>query len=255
MRKPFIAGNWKMNLLRDSCLSLVHLLLDKLDESSPIDVAVCPPSVYLHDVGAALRGSSLGLGAQNMYFEKEGAFTGEISGSMLRDLGCRYVILGHSERRQLLGETDAIVNKKVFAALRAELMPIVCVGETLQERESGITKKVITEQLKGSLAKLSADEGKQIVIAYEPVWAIGTGKTATPAQAEEVHAQIRTLLNDFFGKPTAESIRIQYGGSVKPDNAAELMSQPNIDGALVGGASLKATDFAAIVKAAAGNAS
>lgn len=240
-----------MNLLRDSCLSLVHLLLDKLDDTSNVDVAVCPPSVYLHDVGAALRGSSICLGAQNMYYEKEGAFTGEISGAMLRDLTCRYVILGHSERRQFLGESDAIVNKKVFAALRAELTPIVCIGETLQERETGITKKVITEQLKGSLAKLSADEGKQLVIAYEPVWAIGTGKTATPEQAEEVHSQIRTLLNDFFGKTVAESIRIQYGGSVKADNAAELMSQPNIDGALVGGASLKAADFAAIVKAAA----
>jgi triosephosphate isomerase (TIM) len=251
LRKPFIAGNWKMNLLRDSSLSLVHLLLDKLDGSSDVEVAVCPPAVYLHDVGAALRGSTVGLGAQNMYFEKEGAFTGEVSGAMLRDLGCRYVILGHSERRQFLGETDSIVNKKIFAALRTELTPIVCVGETLQEREAGTTKKVIAEQLKGSLAKLSADEGKQLVIAYEPVWAIGTGKTATPAQAEEVHSQIRMLLNDFFGKTVAESIRIQYGGSVKADNAAELMAQPNIDGALVGGASLKAVDFAAIVSAAA----
>ncbi len=240
-----------MNLLRDSCLSLVHLLQHKLQSSSAVDVAICPPWVYLHDVGSNLRGSSIGLGAQNMYHEKEGAFTGEISGMMLRDLGCRYVILGHSERRQFMGETDAIVNKKVFAALRSELTPIVCVGETLNEREAGVTKQVIAAQMKGSLAKLSSDQGRQLVIAYEPVWAIGTGKTATPAQAEEVHLQIRNLLNDFFGKPVAETIRIQYGGSVKPDNAVELLSQPNIDGALVGGASLKAPDFAAIVDAAA----
>jgi triosephosphate isomerase len=251
LRKPFIAGNWKMNLVRDSCLSLVHLLQHKLQNNGKVEVAVCPPLVYLHDVGSSLRGSHIGLGAQNMYYEREGAFTGEISGGMLRDVGCRYVILGHSERRQLLGETDAIVNKKILAALRSELTPIVCVGETLQEREAGVTKQVITTQMKGSLSKLSSDQGQQLVIAYEPVWAIGTGKTATPAQAEEVHAQIRMLLNDFFGKPIAESIRIQYGGSVKPDNAVELLSQPNIDGALVGGASLKAADFAAIVEAAA----
>lgn len=251
MRKPFIAGNWKMNLMRDSCLSLVHLLQHKLQNSSGVDVAVCPPLVYLHDVGSNLRGSSIGLGAQNMYHEKEGAFTGEVSGGMLRDMGCSYVILGHSERRQLMGESDAVVNKKVFAALRSELTPIVCVGETLEEREAGVTKQVIATQMKGSLAKLSSDQGQKLVIAYEPVWAIGTGKTATPAQAEEVHSQIRMLLNDFFGKSVADSIRIQYGGSVKADNAAELLSQPNIDGALVGGASLKAPDFAAIVEAAA----
>jgi triosephosphate isomerase (TIM) len=241
-----------MNLLRDSCISLVHLLKHKITSTATVDVAVCPPSVYLHDVGETLRGSSIAMGAQNMYHEKEGAFTGEVSGSMLKDLGCTYVILGHSERRQLLGENDSEVNKKIIAALRAELVPIVCVGETLHEREGGTTTKVISDQMKGSLAKLSADQGKQLVIAYEPVWAIGTGKTATPAQAEEVHGQIRTLLNDFFGKPVAESIRILYGGSVKPENAAELLGQSNIDGALVGGASLKANDFSAIVAAAAG---
>jgi triosephosphate isomerase (TIM) len=250
LRKPLIAGNWKMNLLRDSCISLVHLLKHKLLNETKADVVVCPPTVYLHDVGATLRGSHIALGAQNMYHEKEGAFTGEISGSMLVDLGCKYVILGHSERRQLLGETDTCVNKKVVAALRSELTPIVCVGETLQEREGGITKRVITDQMKGSLSKLSADQGEKLIIAYEPVWAIGTGKTATPAQAEEVHAQIRMLLNDFFGKSVAESIRILYGGSVKPENASELLGQTNIDGALVGGASLKATDFSAIVEAA-----
>ncbi len=250
MRKPLIAGNWKMNLLRDSCISLVHLLKHKIPNPSNVDVAVCPPSVYLHDVGETLRGSSIALGAQNMYHEKEGAFTGEISGAMLKDLGCSYVILGHSERRQLLNESDSDVNRKIIAALRSELIPIVCVGETLQEREGGITTKVISDQMKGSLAKLSSDQGVQLVIAYEPVWAIGTGKTATPAQAEEVHAQIRNLLNDFFGRTAAESIRILYGGSVKAENASELLAQPNIDGALVGGASLKAADFSAIVAAA-----
>ncbi len=250
MRKPFIAGNWKMNLSRDTSVSLVHSLLDCLRTDDKVDVAVCPPAVYLHDVGAALRGSQLGLGAQNMYHEKEGAFTGETSARMLTDLGCRYVILGHSERRQFFGETDASVNLKTVAALAANLTPIVCVGETLEERESNATEQVIATQVRGSLAGLSVAQAEKLVIAYEPVWAIGTGQTATPEQAEEVHAQIRGLLSELFGPATAEKIRIQYGGSVKPDNAAELMSKPNIDGALVGGASLKADSFAAIVAAA-----
>ena len=250
MRKPFIAGNWKMNLLRDSSVALIHGLLDSLPQTDSVEVAVCPPSVYLHDVGAALRGSHIGLGAQNMYHEKEGAFTGEASGPMLADLGCRYVILGHSERRQLFGETDQSVNQKVVAALECNLTPIVCVGETLEQREAGTTGQIISTQVRGSLAGLSPEHGAKLVIAYEPVWAIGTGKTATPEQAEEVHAQIRGLLSDLFGAPVAESIRIQYGGSVKPDNAATLLGQPNIDGALVGGASLKPDSFAAIVAAA-----
>lgn len=239
-----------MNLLRDSSIALVHGLLDRLHPSQKVEVAVCPPAVYLHDVGAALRGSHIGLGAQNMYHEKEGAFTGENSAAMLRDLGCRYVIVGHSERRQLFGETNAGVNLKIFAALGEILTPIVCVGETLEEREANRTDQVISEQIRASLAKLSPDQAGKLVIAYEPVWAIGTGKTASPEQAEEVHARIRQLLAELFGKETAERIRIQYGGSVKPDNAAELMRQPNIDGALVGGASLKADGFASIVTAA-----
>jgi triosephosphate isomerase (TIM) len=251
LRKPFIAGNWKMNLLRDSSVALVHGLLDSLVPSESVEVAVCPPSVYLHDVGAALRGSLVALGAQNMSCEAEGAFTGEISADMLLDLGCRYVILGHSERRQLFGETDATVNQKTAVALAKKLTPIVCVGETLEEREGGKTEAVVAEQVRGSLAGLTAEQGGKLVIAYEPVWAIGTGKTASPAQAEEVHARIRGLLTELFGASTAETIRIQYGGSVKPDNAAELMGQPNIDGALVGGASLKVESFAAIVAAAA----
>ncbi len=185
-----------------------------------------------------------------MYHEKEGAFTGELSGGMLKDVGCSHVILGHSERRQYFGETDKSINQKTFAALAIGLTPIVCVGETLAEREANETAKVIDTQCRGSLAGLTPEQASKIVIAYEPVWAIGTGKTATPGQAEEVHAHIRALLVELFGKSTADGLRIQYGGSVKADNAAELLRQPNIDGALVGGASLKADGFAAIIKAA-----
>ena len=237
-------------MLHGSSLALVRGLIELLPASSSVEVAVCPPSVYLQAVAEAIKGSRIGLGAQNMHHEREGAFTGEISPVMLRDLGCRYVILGHSERRQFFGETDASINKKLFAALASELTPIVCVGETLEQRELGKTTSVIDEQCRGSLAGMTADQAAKIVIAYEPVWAIGTGKTATPGQAEEVHAHIRGLLAQLFGSTPAEMIRIQYGGSVKADNAAELMRQPNIDGALVGGASLKADGFAAIVKAA-----
>lgn len=249
MRTPFIAGNWKMNLLRDSSVALIHGLLDAVGENK-VDVAVCPPSVYLHDVGAALSGSGIALGAQNMSDKADGAYTGEVSAAMLGDLGCKYVILGHSERRQLFGETDASVNEKLSAALSGKLIPIVCVGETLDEREGGTTADVIATQVRGSLAGLTKEQASTLVVAYEPVWAIGTGKTASPEQAEEVHAQIRGLLTELFGE-VAETIRIQYGGSVKPDNAAELLGKPNIDGALVGGASLKADSFAAIVAAAA----
>lgn len=239
-----------MNLVRDSSVALIHQLLDKNKPSEKVEVAVCPPSVYLHDVGAALRGSHIALGAQNMYYTEEGAYTGEVSGKMLKDLGCHYVILGHSERRQLMGETDAQVNQKVHAALKVGLVPIVCVGETLDQREAGQTNSVVRTQCEGSLAGLSSEQASGIVLAYEPVWAIGTGKTATPAQAEEVHADIRALLTKLFGDDTAQKIRIQYGGSVKADNAKELLSQPNIDGALVGGASLKADSFLPIIAAA-----
>ncbi|MBL8873088.1 MAG: triose-phosphate isomerase [Planctomycetaceae bacterium] len=250
MRKPLIAGNWKMNLLRDSSVALIHQLLDKSKASDKVEVAVCPPSVYLHDVGAALRGSHIALGAQNMYHTDEGAYTGEVSGKMLKDIGCRYVILGHSERRQLMGETDTQVNQKVHAALKVGLVPIVCVGETLDQREAGQTTTVVRTQCEGSLAGLTSEQAAGIVLAYEPVWAIGTGKTASPAQAEEVHADIRALLTKMFGADTAQKVRIQYGGSVKADNAKELLSQPNIDGALVGGASLKADSFLPIIDAA-----
>lgn len=250
MRKPFIAGNWKMNLLSQSSSDLARSLMSLLPANEHVQVAVCPPAVYLQQLNSVLKGSLIGLGAQNMSQEKEGAFTGEISGSMLKDIGCSCVILGHSERRQFYGETDALVNAKAIAALSYGLTPIVCVGEMLEQREAGTTAQVIDQQIRGSLAGLTAIQASELVIAYEPVWAIGTGKTASPAQAEEVHAQIRQLLGELFGKQVADSIRIQYGGSVKADNAAELLGQPNIDGALVGGASLKADSFAAIVAAA-----
>jgi triosephosphate isomerase len=250
MRRPFIAGNWKMNLNRAAAVALAEGVAKEAAQYPGVDVAVCPPSVYLDVVGKALGGSAVGLGAQNMYFEAEGAFTGEISSGMLCDVGCKYVILGHSERRHILGETDAAINKKVQAALAAGLIPIVCVGELLSEREAGQTHQVIRRQFDGSLAGLSAAEFSKIVIAYEPVWAIGTGKVATPAQAEEVHLDLRKMIADRYNKETAELIRLQYGGSVKPDNAAELLSQPNIDGALVGGAALKLNSFMGIVAGA-----
>ncbi len=250
MRRPFIAGNWKMNLLREEAIRLARAIAEKCPTPSAVDVAVCPPFVYLEAVRNALQGSSVGLGAQNMYHQTEGAFTGEISGKMLIDSGCDYVILGHSERRHILGETDQDVNRKLLAALPLSLIPIVCVGETLAEREAGQTQSVIRTQFAGSLAGLSAEQMQKIVIAYEPVWAIGTGKNATPQQAEEVHADLRRLIEARYNPQVASSVRIQYGGSVKPDNAGELMSQPNIDGALVGGASLKVDSFLGIVAAA-----
>ena len=250
MRRPIIAGNWKMNLTRDAAVGLAREVAAACPSKQQTDVVVCPPYVYLDAVRTALQNSAVGLGAQNMYFEKEGAFTGEVSPSMLEDVGCKYVILGHSERRHVLGETDEQINRKVMAALSNRLIPIVCVGETLAERESGQTQSVIHTQFGGSLANLSSEQMLGLVIAYEPVWAIGTGRNATPQQAEEVHADLRRLIESRYNAHIASSVRIQYGGSVKPDNAVELLSQPNIDGALVGGASLKAASFLGIVAAA-----
>ncbi len=221
------------------------------DLTGAVDVAVCPPTVYLAAVRSALGDSAVGLGAQNAYHEESGAFTGETSVGMLADIGCQYVILGHSERRNILGESNEDVNKKVHAVLAGGLIPIVCVGELLEQREAGQTLAVIKEQFQGSLAGLTADDVAKLVIAYEPVWAIGTGKVATPEQAEEVHADLRRLLETSYNSDVAAAVRIQYGGSVKPTNAAELLSQPNIDGALVGGASLKPDSFQGIVAAAA----
>jgi triosephosphate isomerase len=250
MRRPFIAGNWKMNLDRATAAELAKALAAQAGSFGDVEIAVFPPSVYIDAVREAAAGSKLGYGAQNFYHEGNGAFTGEISAAMLLDLGCKYVILGHSERRHVLGETDADVNKKVHAALAAGLVPIVCVGELLSEREAGQTNEVIKTQFDGSLAGLSAEQMAGVVIAYEPVWAIGTGKVATPEQAEEVHRELRKLLTDRYNGRVAESVRIQYGGSVKASNAAELLAKENVDGALVGGASLKAEEFLGIVAAA-----
>ena len=249
MRRPFIAGNWKMNLDREGAVALAFAIAEKSSDWSNVDVALFPPDVYLDAVRQAVTGSSVGYGAQNVYFEPNGAFTGETSTAMLVDLGCRYVILGHSERRHILGETDADVNRKTHAALAAGLVPIVCVGELLAEREASQTADVIRRQFDGSLAGLSAEQMGQTVIAYEPVWAIGTGKVATPEQAEAVHSDLRKILAERYNTEIAEAVRIQYGGSVKAGNAAELLAQPNVDGALVGGASLKAEEFFGIVAA------
>jgi triosephosphate isomerase len=215
-----------------------------------VDIAVCPPAVYLGELGKALHATNIGLGAQNVNSKSEGAYTGEISCSMLKDVGCRYVILGHSERRAIYGETDSMVNEKLHAVLAAGLTPIVCVGETLEQREAGQTQQVVRSQCIGSLAGLTEDQMLKTVLAYEPVWAIGTGKTASPAQAEEVHKDIRSLLETQFSASTAQRVIVLYGGSVKADNAQELLSEPNIDGALVGGASLKQDSFEGIIKAA-----
>jgi triosephosphate isomerase len=240
-----------MNLTRAESVALVQGLLSELGDVSGVEVAVCPPYVYLDAVLQATHGSSLGVGAQNMYFEPKGAFTGEISGAMLNDLGCQYVILGHSERRNVLGETNEEINRKLKAALALGLTPIVCVGELIEQRQSGQTLQVIQQQFEGSFADVSAEQMSRCVIAYEPVWAIGTGLTATPEQAEQVHSSLRLMLRDRFGVDVAESIRIQYGGSVTPENAATLLAQKNIDGALVGGASLQVQKFLPIVRAAA----
>lgn len=250
MRTPLVAGNWKMNLNLAESKALAKAVADGAAQYPTVETAVFPPAVYLDAVRQVLAGSTVGYGTQNMYHEGPGAFTGEIAAAMLVDLGCRYVILGHSERRNILGETDAMVNQKTKAALAAGVRPIVCVGELLAERQANQTAAVIRKQVEGSLAGLSAEQMEQVVIAYEPVWAIGTGLTATPAQAEEVHADLRKLLAARYNGPLAERTRILYGGSVKPSNAAELMTQPNVDGALVGGASLKAADFLGIVAGA-----
>ncbi len=249
-RRTIVAGNWKMNLDRAKARDLATAVAARAAEAGTTELVLCPPAVYVETVAAALGGSSpVALGAQNMHDQSSGAFTGEVAPPMLLDLGCRYVILGHSERRTLFGETDAVVNAKTRAALAAGLTPIACVGETLEEREGGRTAAVVTTQVQGSLAGLTPADLEKIVVAYEPVWAIGTGRVATPQQAQEVHALIRGLLGGLASPAVAAKVRIQYGGSVKPDNAADLAVQPDIDGALVGGASLKADDFLGIAKA------
>lgn len=252
MRKPFVAGNWKMNTNSHTSVELAKRIAAGSVEvpSESVTIAVCPPFVYLQAVTRTLGASNVAVGAQDVYFEPDGAFTGEVSTFMLKDIGCTYCLCGHSERRHVIGETDKLINKKVAAAISGGLLPILCVGELLSERQASQTNDVVTRQLKEGLAGLSVEKLAAVTIAYEPVWAIGTGVTATPDQAQEVHDFIRKLLGRMYDGRLAEEIRILYGGSVKAGNAAELMGQEDIDGLLVGGASLKADDFLAIIEAA-----
>ncbi len=249
-RRIIIAGNWKMHKTPAETLRLLNGLKVRAVNITKVEMVVCPTFVSLTIAAEALKDSRIVLGAQNMFWETEGAYTGEISAPMLKDAGCTYVILGHSERRQYFGETDETVNKRMHRALAEGLKPIMCIGETLQEREDNRMFEVLERQVTGGLAGISAGQMADVVLAYEPVWAIGTGKTATPEQADEAHAYIRGLIAKAYGDTVASAIRIQYGGSVKPGNAAELLSKDNIDGALVGGASLDAESFIAIIKAA-----
>jgi len=251
MRRPFVAGNWKMYGTAASSAALAEGLKRELAGVSGVDVAVFPPFVYVPAVAAILAGSGIAVGAQDVCTEEgEAAFTGEVSGAMLKDVGCALALVGHSERRHKLGEDNARVHEKLIATLKPGLGVILCVGELLDERQAGKTEDVVTAQIREGLAGLDAAQMASVTIAYEPVWAIGTGRTATPDQAQEVHRMIRGLLGEMFDEATAAACRIQYGGSVKPENAATLMAQPDVDGGLVGGASLKADSFAAIVRAA-----
>ena len=258
-RRPFVAGNWKMNLDLPAARKLVSDLRASLGAAPAIDIAICPTAVYLFPMAKAVADTPIRLGAQNCWHEPDGAFTGEVSADMVKEAGCAYVVLGHSERRHVIGprgpdgrvwaEDDAMVAAKCRAALRAGLVPIVCLGETLEQRDAGRTEDVLDRQIAGSLQGVDPDPENPIVIAYEPVWAIGTGRNATPEQAQEAHRHIRKRLADRFGPDLAGRIRIQYGGSVKPNNALDLMKCPDVDGALVGGASLEAAGFAAIIEA------
>ena len=248
MRKPIIAGNWKMNKTVSEARELVTALKSKVADVTDVDIVVGPVFTVLAAVAEIIKGTNIKLAAQDMYWEEKGAFTGEISPTMLKDVGCEYVIIGHSERRAYFSETNETVNRKVKSAHEYSLKPIVCVGEKLEERESGITKDVVKDHVVNGLAGLTEEQMLNTILAYEPVWAIGTGKTATPEQAQEVHAFIRELLAGAYSPAVAEAVRIQYGGSVKPSNVAELMAQADIDGGLIGGASLDADSFTQIVK-------
>jgi len=248
MRVPLMAGNWKMYKSVGEAIALVQALKESLADIADREILVCPPFTALYPVAETLKGSNIELGAQNIYPKEEGAYTGEISPTMLVDVGCRYVIVGHSERRQHFKESDEFINRKVHLALEHGLRPILCVGETLEEREAGHEVEVVTKQVQECLAGVTGEEIKEVVVAYEPVWAIGTGLTATPRQAQAMHETIRDILQDLYGQETAEATRIIYGGSVKPDNVDDLMREPDIDGTLVGGASLKAESFTRIVK-------
>lgn len=248
MRKPIIAANWKMHKTAGEARTFVGDFAPRVAGITETEIVICPPFTSLVAVGEGIRGTNIALGAQNLYHEPQGAYTGEISAPMLRDLGCQYVIIGHSERRQYFGETDDSVTQKVKAAYAHGLTPILCVGETLQERDAGETRLVVRRQTEKPLVVLSAEQAARLVIAYEPVWAIGSGRAATPEDANEVSAYIRRIIANIFGDQVAGAVRIQYGGSVKPANIGQFMAQPDIDGALVGGASLEAESFAGIVK-------
>ncbi len=248
MRKPLIAGNWKMNNTVSESIKLVKLLVEFMDKyEKDREVLVCAPFTSLYCINEIVKNSKVKLGAQNMHFEEKGAYTGEISPIMLKDIGVEYIIIGHSERRQYFNETDEIVNKKITTALKYNLKPIVCVGETLEQRESGKEKDIIRNQIKNGFKNIKASDIEGIVIAYEPIWAIGTGKTATADQANEIISYIRKIISELYDGEVADNVRIQYGGSVKPNNASEIMSKSDIDGALVGGASLKIEDFTQII--------
>lgn len=250
MRTPLVAGNWKMNLLINDAVKTAGELKSLVADVSTVEIVVCPVFTALRAVSDALKGANIAVGGQNCYLKESGAFTGEISPQMLADAGCAWTIIGHSERRQYFGETDSLLNDKLRFALASGLKVMFCIGETLEEREGGRMNDVLVRQVTEGLQGLTEADFTRIAVAYEPVWAIGTGVTASPEQAEEAHAFVRELVRDQFGAAVADGLRIQYGGSVKPDNAAELMAKPNVDGALVGGAALKADSFAAIVRAA-----
>jgi triosephosphate isomerase len=247
-RKPYIAGNWKMNLDRSRALDLIKTIKGRLGDGTDREVAVFTPSVYLADVSAVAQGSPLGIGAQNMWYERSGAFTGEISGEMLREVGADRVLIGHSERRHVFGEPDEWMARKVRAALDFALLPVLCVGETLDERRGNRTERVVKKQLEAGLGSIRPEEARRTTIAYEPVWAIGTGETATPDQAAEIHAFIRKWIQQRLGAEASQAMRILYGGSVTPDNVKALMAVEDIDGVLVGGASLKADTFLPIIE-------
>jgi len=251
MRKKIVAGNWKMNNDLSQSVNLISEIKNAVaGKELNAEIIICPPFTSLETASALVKDTNVKLGAQNMYFEESGAYTGEISASMLKSVGCEYVILGHSERRAIFGESDEVINKKIKKALASGLKPIFCIGETLEERESGVTNKIVERQVRNGLTGISAEELELIIVAYEPVWAIGTGKTATPEQAQEVHKFIRNLIKELYSANSAENLTIQYGGSVKGDNAKSLLSQPDIDGALVGGACLNANSFFDIIKSA-----
>lgn len=248
MRKPIIAGNWKLNKTIPEAIQLVNGIKRETYNINTVDIVVCPPFTALSEVSGMINDTNIKLGAQDLFWEEKGAYTGEISAELLKDAGCKFVIVGHSERRKFFNETNQNINKKVKAAINNELIPIMCVGEKLEERESSKTFNIVEEQIKGGLDGISKEDIIKVIIAYEPVWAIGTGKNATPQQAEEVHKFIRKLISDIYDAKVSSILRIQYGGSVSPDNIEELIKEEDIDGALVGGASLKIDTFTQIIK-------